>query len=325
MSRHRAATRPRRIVLVIHGDRADRPELREAVRDARDRGHEIRPRVTWEAGDAERFAREGAEAGVDTVVAVGGDGTVNEVLNGIASQVRERRPALGIVPLGTANDFAAQSGIPDDPAAALALVLERSPRWLDAGGLNGRRFLNVSTAGIGAETTAETSAEAKDVLGKLAYAITGMRKFVELEPRRARFTAPGLDEELEFLLFAVGNARVTGGGMCLTPRARTRDGLLDVCVIPTSTRTELVLRALRLRTGDHLSDPGVLYLQVPWLRVASAEPLRVNLDGEPSDASRLAYEALAREVRVHLAHLPEDVDASAGDAATPASIDVASG
>src|SRR5690606_11830079 len=176
--------------------------LRNAVAAARRTGHVVLPRVTWEAGDAERFAREGAALGVDAVVAVGGDGTLNDVLNGIATVSRPSRPALGVLPLGTANDFAAQTGVPDDPEQALSLVLNRKARWLDTGALNGRRFLNVSTAGLGAETTAETSAEAKDVLGRLAYAITGVRKFVELEPRRARFIAPGLDEELEFLLFA---------------------------------------------------------------------------------------------------------------------------
>jgi hypothetical protein len=190
--------------LVIHGARADDPALRAAAEWARTIGHRIRAHVTWEAGDARRFAALAAERGTDAVLAAGGDGTINEVVNGLAGS----SVPLGILPLGTANDFARQTGIPADPQQAMALVVEGEPVTVDLGMLNGRAFLNVSSAGYGAETTAETGAVAKGMLGPLAYALTGVRKLAgELEPKRARLCAPGVDREIEFMHFAVGARR----------------------------------------------------------------------------------------------------------------------
>src|ERR687886_2897655 len=127
-------------MFVIHGARADQPALRHLVSWVRDKGHSIDPRVTWEPGDAERFAREGAALGVSAVVALGSDGTVNEVVNGLAGS----SVPLGIIPVGTANDFARQAGIPDRPDHALDVIPQRKPVLIDSAELNGRRFLNVS-------------------------------------------------------------------------------------------------------------------------------------------------------------------------------------
>ena len=126
-----APTRPT-IALVIHGTRAADPGLRAAVDAARRRGVRVRPRVTYEQGDAATFAREEADAGADAVVAAGGDGTLNEVLNGLTG----RDVPLGLIPLGTANDFARQAGIPEDAAHALDLILTRPPVRLDTAELN---------------------------------------------------------------------------------------------------------------------------------------------------------------------------------------------
>src|SRR5688572_22996224 len=175
------------IALILHGARAEHPPLRHLVDWVREKGHKVRVRVTWEKGDAELLAREAAATGADVVVAVGGDGTVNEVINGLdGSDV-----PFGIVPIGTANDFAKQVGIPMDADHAMDVILRGHPHRIDTASLNGRRFLNVSTAGVGAEATAETPTEAKQTLGALAYAITGIRKLKDLEPKKARVRGPG--------------------------------------------------------------------------------------------------------------------------------------
>lgn len=284
------------LLFVIHGARAELPAVRRLIDVARGAGHTVTPRITWARGDAAHFALEGARDAVDTVVALGGDGTVNETLNGLS---RHDVP-LGIIPLGTANDFARQTGIPLDPDAALDLILREEPVRIDTAELNGRRFLNVSTAGIGAEATAETPAESKEALGALAYAITGVRKLVELEPIAARFTAPGLDLETNFLVLAVGNGRSTGGGTLLTPRASLTDGLLDVCIVEPRPRREFARLALRFRKGQHLGRKGVHYLQLPSLRVAASRPITVNVDGEPREAMTLDYHVRPGDLRVHM-------------------------
>ena len=290
--------------MILHGARAEHPPLRHLVAWVREKGHNVRVRVTWESGDAEALARDAAAAGTDVVLAVGGDGTVNEVVNGLdGSDV-----AFGIIPIGTANDFARQTGIPLDVDHAMDVILQREPRRIDTATLNGRRFLNVSSGGVGAEATAETPSDAKESLGMLAYAITGVRKLVELAPHRARFTAPGLDLDTEFLLFAVGNGRTTGGGTVITPRASVTDGLLDVCIVEAMPRGEFAKLVLRVRHGDHVGSDGVHYVQVPSIDIVSGDPISVNVDGEPSDALRLQYRARRGDLRIHIPHLPGEGD-----------------
>jgi len=139
------------IVLIVHGARADRPDVRHLINWVREKGHFVEPHATFEAGDAAAIAADAARRGVDVVAAAGGDGTVNEVVNGLDGY----DVPLGIIPLGTANDFARQVGIPADADHAMDVILQRKPKRLDTASLNGRRFLNVSTGGVGAEATAE--------------------------------------------------------------------------------------------------------------------------------------------------------------------------
>jgi diacylglycerol kinase (ATP) len=290
----------RHLALILHGARADLPALRHLVEWVRAKGHVVRPRVTWEAGDGAELAREAVAAGVDTVVACGGDGTVNEVLNGLdGSDV-----PMGIVPIGTANDFAKQVGIPDDADHAMDVILRGHPQRIDTASLNGRRFLNVSTAGVGAEATAETPTEAKQTLGALAYAITGIRKLKDLEPKKARVRGPGFAFSVDFFLLAVGNARVTGGGTAMTPLANVRDGLLDLCIVEAMGKAEFAKLLLLVKRGEHLESEGVRYMQVSEVRISPTEPITVNVDGESSTARRLDYRARPSDLSIYLPHLP---------------------
>lgn len=220
-----------------------------------------------------------------------GDGTMNEVANGIhahraAHPGSDIRPRLGIVPLGTGNDLASALEIPADVEAAMEIAVAGSTRFVDVASVGGRCFLNVSTGGIGAEATEEASPEVKRILGRVAYMITGARKFVGLHPSSARFTAGEVVYDGPFLLYAVGNSRLTGGGNLLTPRAEMDDGLLDLCVVGEVSRMEFAKLLPLLRTGEHLDHPAVLYRQVPRVTVESGEELSVNADGEPVQGCR---------------------------------------
>lgn len=291
----------RHLALILHGERAFLPTVRHLVEWVREKGHVVIPRVTWEAGDATLFARDLAASGdVDAVIACGGDGTANEVLNGLAGS----DVPMGIIPLGTANDFARQAGISDDVDHAMDVILQRAPVRIDTATLNGRRFLNVSTGGIGAEATAETPTDAKRSLGSLAYAITGLRKFAGLEPRRARFEGPGISLDAEFLIFAVGNARATGGGTMITPNANVQDGLLDLCVVEAMPRIDFAKLLPRVKRGEHLHEEGVHYLQLPRVHIEAPEPITVNVDGESQELTTLEYEAHHADLRIHLPRVP---------------------
>jgi len=288
------------LTYIVHGARADRPELRQMVSWVRQRGHAVEVHVTWNAGDAEVIAAEAADRGTDVVIACGGDGTLNEVVNGLDG----RDVPLGVVPLGTANDFARQTGIPEDANHAMDVILRRKPVRIDTASMNGRRFLNVSTGGVGAEATAETPADAKASLGPLAYAITAVRKLAGNEVRHASFSSAGFDLEVDFMAFAVGSARVTGGGTMMTPDASVTDGLLDLCVIETMARRDFAKISLRVKRGEHVGLPGIHYAQLPWLKVTGTEPLSVNLDGEGVQVQVCDYRARRGDLLVHVLHLP---------------------
>jgi len=136
-------------VLIINGKKAGIPAIREAVRVIRDDGYDLQVRVTWEYGDGLRYVAEAVGSGVDVVIAGGGDGTVNELAHGLALLDSQQRPALGILPLGTANDFATCCTIPTEPLPALCLALEGDPVAVDLVQANDRYFMNVASAGFG--------------------------------------------------------------------------------------------------------------------------------------------------------------------------------
>jgi diacylglycerol kinase (ATP) len=290
----------KKIAIVMHGARAGQDPLRDMVAWVREQGHEVSPHVTWEQGDAERLTRDSVAAGADVVIAAGGDGTVHQVVNGLAGC----EVPLGILPLGTANDFARQVGIPEEVDQAMDLILHGSPTIIDTATVNGRRFLNVSSGGIGAEATTETSEEAKDALGFLAYAITAVRKLADPTPWRGSFMTSRGNFECDFVAFSVGNARASGGGAFMTPRASVVDGLLDLCVIENMPRAELARLAVHIRKGEHLDDAGVHYVKAESVLVRASRPVPTTLDGEPFEAEELDYSVGAGDLSIYLRHLP---------------------
>ena len=279
-----------RIVIVLRP--AATPEhldvLRAEVARLREAGHEVEVRSTFEGGDGERHAREASLGGAELVLAAGGDGTLNEVVNGIAAS--GRRPRLGVLPLGTANDFATGLGIPSDIAAAIRVAVEGRPKAVDLPVVNERYFVNVSTGGFGAEATEHAPAESKRMLGAWAYLVTGARQFVDLRPVAGVVEADGrrvLDGD--FLLFAVGNSRQTGGGSLLTPRALLDDGLLDLLVVRAVPRLDFLAMLPDLRAGTHLESPDVIYAQASSITITTEQTLSVNADGEPIRGTRFHY------------------------------------
>lgn len=294
---------PQSACLVLHGKAATREDVRAAVHAVRAEGCRVEVRVTWEAGDAQRFAREAAEAGLGVVVAGGGDGTVHEVVAGVmgGTDATEGAPALGIVPLGTANDLARACGIPLDPTAALRLAASGPAAGVDVGRANGSPFVNVATGGFGTQVTVSTPNELKTALGKVAYFLTGLTRFTSVRPARGRLTGPGLAWEGAFLVLAVGNGRQAGGGIMLCPEAILDDGLFDVRLLPAMPGANLpaALRDL-LREGFDAVQRTLVGARVPWLEVEAEEPLQINLDGEPLTNTRFRFEVLPRRLRMML-------------------------
>jgi len=287
--------------LVLHGKQAQNPAVRAAVAAAREAGHSVEVRVTWEAGDAARLAEEASRLGFACVAAGGGDGTINEVAAGLlaAKAAGAPGPALAIVPLGTANDFAHSCQIPLDPVAALRLATTAQPRRIDVGRVAERPFINLATGGFGTEITVETRPELKKFLHGAAYLITGLSHLAELRPVKASFTGPGFSWSGELLVLAVGNGRQAGGGHILCPEALIDDGLLDVGILPDVPHGEraAALRAL-LTEGKVALWRHVVSARLPWVELTADEPVQVNLDGEPISGKKLRFEILPGALEV---------------------------
>ncbi len=289
--------------LVLHGKAAMRDDVRAAVRAVRDEGISVDVRVTWEAGDAERFARQAAKEGFEVVVAGGGDGTVNQVVAGLVDRAdeTERQPTLGILPLGTANDLARSCGISLDPSEALRLAVSGPSARVDVGHVNGRYLLNVATGGFGSQVTVATPPELKKLLGGAAYLLTGLTHFTSIRPQHGRLTGPNFEWEGPFLVLAIGNGRQAGGGHQLCPEALINDGLFDVRILPKLPHEEFVgeLRGL-LREGLDAVRSAVVSARVAELEIETDEPLQINLDGEPITGTRFRFELLPRRLPMKL-------------------------
>ena len=287
--------RGRKIQLILNGKVAGNDALRTAILRQRVAGHSIEVRVTWERGDARRFVSEGGE--VDLLIAAGGDGTLNEVLHGLMNLSRRAQPVLGVVPLGTANDFANGCGIPRDTEKALALCLEGAALPIDVGKANGHWFINAASVGFGAEVTATTSPELKRLLGPAAYAVMGAILALNVHQYYGRLTLPDREITGSGPVAIVGNGSQTGGSFQVAPRARIDDGLLDVLVVRHIPATALLTAARELQ---QLSTDGeyISYWQTPWAEVHPEETIPVNLDGEAVRFSTVRYEAVPGAIRL---------------------------
>jgi lipid kinase YegS len=282
--------------LILNRKAAQDEDLRRAVEVMRARNHRVDVRAMWEGGDGIRMAADAARDGCDVVVACGGDGTINEVVNGLMG-APDPKPALGIVPSGTANDFATMLGIaPGLPLAALDRIVSRipsrPPRLVDVGRVNTRYFLNVASAGFGAKITADTPSEFKAVLGGVAYLLTGLANMVDLEPEIVNISAPNLTWSGPLLALCVGNGRQAGGGFNVCPDAEIDDGLFDVLVVqdfPLEEMPSVLNDVLRFGLrGEHL-PPSVMRFRAPWLEVHASAGLHVNLDGEPIEGRSFRF------------------------------------
>lgn len=286
-------------LLILHGKQAANEALRDAIMERRDAGWDLAVRVTWEGGDAQRYVREARAQGYGTVIAGGGDGSVREITQALMGD-DEPPLALAIVPLGTANDLATAAGIPESPAEALAL-LENTPHPVDAIRANGEYYLNMATGGFGTEVTTETSEDLKKLLGGAAYLLTGLTRFAEVHPAEGKFEGLDFQWQGEFLALGVGNGSQAGGGQRLCPDAKLDDGLMDVAILPA--QMDLLAGVKNLFSGDNTNEGLFVRTRLKELRITTPEPMNLNLDGEPLQATEFNLQVHPRALSLHL---PED-------------------
>jgi len=259
--------------------------------------------MTTGDGDAAELAAQAVRDGVDHVFIGGGDGTVNEVVNGVM-QVDGGldRVVFGIIPLGTGNDFATALGVPDEVDAAVEALTNAVVTTIDVGTVNGRAFVNVSAGGFIAEVSDAVNPQLKTIAGRLAYLLGGAQVVFKFEPLEAQIACAdpgttGVRRHQHVHTFAVCNSSLIGGGHRIAPRALVDDGLFDVCVIPEMPTVEFVALLRRVSEGRHLDDERVEYFQAASLDMTFNRRIKINTDGQVLEASRCEYRLLPRAAR----------------------------
>ncbi len=293
--------------LILNGKSTGDEDIRAAVAELRARGHRLDVRVTWEAGDAARWVRDAIDAGAGLVLAAGGDGTLSEVAAALADSEIEAAalPALAVVPLGTANDFATSAGLPDAPLEAMQLALDTPARPVDLLRVEAdgdvRWCANLASGGFGTEVTVETDEGLKKLLGGLAYLVTGIARLGRIEPVQVRVHGDGFAWEGGLIALGIGNGRQAGGGQALCPDAVIDDGQLDLTIIPELSGELAGTLGTLVKEGQRAAlERSAERARLAAVTLEAAQPMTLNLDGEPVQARRFRIDCVPGRIRMHL-------------------------
>jgi len=274
--------------------------------------------IDWIESEGPEDARGAAEEWREGLLIVaGGDGTINDVVNGLGRAGFPEGVTLGILPAGTGNDLAATLCIPEDPGLAEDIIRQNRERRLDVArvrseGIGERFFMNVATGGLGAEVSDANDEELKKRWGKLSYLRAALEVARNFEVRELALYLDGEERQVRAVNIAVGNCRYTGGGWPATPKANPEDGLLDVVVIETLGARELFdLAPAGLAKSNYLNKEGVLFVRAKEIRIETQPPgLEFTVDGEVIGNEPAQFSILPRAVKVVVG--PEYVPEPAG-------------
>lgn len=252
-------------------------------------------RETDSRGAGERIAKAIQPGEFDLVVAGGGDGTINEVLNGLGDHT-----PLGILPLGTANVLARELKIPlNDVAAACEVLRTCRAHPVDLGVCNGRKFALMVGIGFDAETVKEVPPNVKDLIGAPAYVLSGLRVLNQMQkPLRYRLTLPRGRIVSRGMMLVVANASSYAGDLQIAPLASLEDGLLHLCLFRERSKLAFLGQLFQVLRRKQLQDPNFLYQMAPWVRVHCDPPAAVQLDGDYFGRTPVDIRCLPGAVRI---------------------------
>lgn len=285
---------------LIYNPTSGREEIRRKLPDILQRleqgGIETSTHMTIGEGDAALAAAESVDRGFDIVIAAGGDGTLYEVINGLSPKAK--RPKLGILPLGTTNDFARALGVPKNWEYACDLITQKFTRSFDIGVANNRYFINIAGGGSLTELTYEVPSRLKTMIGQLAYYMKGLEKLPRLRPIELHVESAEYSGADEFMLFLVANSNSVAGFERLAPDARLDDGKLDVFMLRKCNLADFLRVASAALRGEHLSDPNLIHFQTSEMSVTSPDYVQLNLDGEFGGTLPVRFKVLPRHLDI---------------------------
>ncbi|MDF2673534.1 MAG: diacylglycerol kinase catalytic region [Clostridiales bacterium] len=251
-------------------------------------------KCTSTPSDGTSISRWGAEKGFDRIVAVGGDGTVNDVLNGIVGT----SAALGVIPGGSGNDFIRSINKHKEIKKIINDNIYGKILKSDIGICNGKYFINVASSGFDAQVVMETEKAKKIFSGSLAYIAAVIKTIFMYKGRKVNIKIDDYILTENTLLVAVANGKYYGGGMLPAPRAELDDGYFDVCHIKQVPKAKMLLLFPRFIKGKHESIKEVSVFKGKKIVIDSNEELPVNLDGETFYSSQINFEILPKGINI---------------------------
>ena len=238
---------------------------------------------TQKRGDAEGMAHQAAQAGTPLVVAVGGDGTLHEIVNGVLGT----DTSVGLIPYGTGNDFARALGLFGNLESACRVLTEGNVKHIDVGVIEGkgtegpRHFLVLSGTGFDARTAQTVNSGIRALSGPLAYVWGAILTLKDFQPFALTLT---LDDEpprkTQAMFVSFANVETTGGGMKIAPGAVVDDGFLDICLVEKVSKLTLLYQLSQVFSGKHVLHPAVFLLRAKSLTVEADPPQPLLIDGE---------------------------------------------
>lgn len=259
-------------------------------------GYETSCHATTCEGDATEAAKHAVENNFDLVIAAGGDGTLNEVVAGVSPF--EKRPKIGLIPMGTTNDFARALRIPRDIEKAVDIILANDTIPVDVGLMNDRHFINIAGGGKLTELTYDVPSKLKTMLGQLAYYLKGIEMLPSLRASQVRIEYDGEVFDEEAMLFLVGLTNSVGGFEKLAPDSSINDGLFTLLILKKCNIADFIRLATLALRGEHLEDPLVISRKAKHISVSADTQVQLNLDGEYGGDAPAIFENLYRHIEV---------------------------
>ncbi|MBM7691030.1 YegS/Rv2252/BmrU family lipid kinase [Peribacillus deserti] len=253
---------------------------------------------TQKEGDAAQFAREACLNKFDTVVSMGGDGTINESINGLAEQ--EFRPKFGLIPMGTVNDFARALGIPLEPAEAVNTLTSQTVRPVDIGKMNNHYFMNVLAVGAIAEATYNVTPEQKTKLGPFAYFIEGLKALIKKTPFQLTVEHDTGKWTGHAFLMLTALTNSIGGFETFAPQAKVNDGKFHIFILKDFSFPNILKIIPSLLKGELKEHEQVEYIRSSYVNVSSSEDLAVNIDGDEGERLPFNAEVLHSHLNIYV-------------------------
>jgi len=273
------------IINLTAGGGKPRPHLKTIFKYLKENGFNFKVSYTSHHAEAIELARKAADQGMDLIVSIGGDGTVNEIVNGIMKSKND--PSLGIIPLGWANDFIKSTDIPFDIIGACKILIKGKTKKIDIGTVNGQiYFANVCGVGFDAEV-AHLANQLKNrhpnwnSLSAFVYVFATVKKLLSpFSCHNVKIKFDGQEIHSKVLFIAISNGKIYGGRFKITPEAILDDGLLEICLVEEMGRFKYLSIIPKVFKGTHKSIKGIHFYKAKEVIIQFSEPVLAQVSGE---------------------------------------------